>query len=272
LQTQLRCVAAVDLDEQRQEALSVICSALNCTPLESEDYFYGNALHEIIRISRQPTIPARQITRRHFVTTINRKRKLFSHWLAQLRGETDYRRYVRDALTSHQALSTTKHKHFFIHPALVAQSGIPGVVTLCRFLVDRFYRVGKALRDAVPPTVIVDCEDSVLLEVKRALLSQQITINDGFEHLAFQPWSFDSAPVINPVVTSNGRPTDKIGNASYVVRLIGRKTYDDNKTSLRQPHVCLVTGPEITGCDCASGETIHLHAVETHTSLIAILK
>ena len=145
-------------------------------------------------------------------------------------------------------------------------------MTLCRFLVDRFYRVGQVLWDTVPPTVILDCEDAVLLEVKRGLLYQQLTINDGFEHLSFQPWSFDLAPEINRAVTINGRPTDKIGNASYVVRLIGRKTYDDNKTNLRQPHVCLVTGPNLNGCDCPTGETIHLHGVDTHSSLISILQ
>ena len=272
LQTQLRCVAAHDLDEQRREALGAICSALNCTPQEAEDYYYGNALHEIISLSRQPTITARQITRQQFVTTINRKRRLFSHWLVQLKGEADYRQYVRAALSNHQALSTTKQKHFLIHAGLVMQSGVPGVVTLCRFLVERFFRVGHVLWDAVPPTVILDGENDMLLAVKQELLAQQITINDGFEHLAFQTWHFDLAPVTTRTVTRNGRPTDKIGNASYVIRLIGRKTYDQNKSSIRQPHVCLVTGPDLYGYDSGVGETIHLHAVDNHAALIAILQ
>lgn len=272
LRTQLRCVPAFDLDGQRREALSLVCSALTCTPQEAEDYFYGNALHEIIRLSRQPTNLARQITRQHFITTINRKRRLFSHWLIQLQGEADYRKYVRAALSSHQALSLTKQKHFFIHAALVKQSSASGVVTLCRFLVDRFYKVGQVLRDTVPPTVILDCDNEILLEVKRELLVQRVAINDGFEHLSFQPWYFDLSPVINRTATRNGRPTDKIGNASYVMRLIGRKTYDENKACLRQPHVCLVTGAELNEFDCQTGETIHLHAVDTHTSLIGILQ
>lgn len=272
LQTRLRCVPANDLDEQRREALAVICSALNCTPQEAEDYFYGNALHEIIRLSRQPTLPARQITRQQFVTTINRKRRLFSHWLVQLKGESDYHQFVRAALSNHQALSTTKQKHFQIHAGLVLQSGVPGVVTLCRFLVERFFRVGHVLWDAVPPTVILDVEDDMLLKVKRELLAQQITVNDGFEHLGFQTWYFDLPPVTSRTVTRNGRPTDKIGNASYVIRLIGRKTYDQNKASLRPPHVCLVTGPDLYGNDSGAGETLHLHAVETHAALIAVLQ
>lgn len=272
LQNQLRCIAARNIDEQRKEVLSAIGSALDCTPLEAEDYFYGNALHEVIRLSRQPTISSRQINRQHFVSKINRKRRLFSHWLRQLQGEQDYQRYVRAALRSRQALLPTKHKYFFIHESLIKKSTVQGVITLCGFLVNRFFRLNYALRDAVPPTVILDCEDAVVLEVKRGLLNQRIMMNDGFEHLGFQPWIFDLAPVINRTVTQNGRPTDKIGAASYVIRLIGRKAYDANNENLDHPHVCIVTGPDLNGWDPLAGEIIHLDGVDTTYSLISILE
>ncbi len=211
-------------------------------------------------------------TRKQFIASINHKRRLFSHWLAQLKGERDYQRYVRSELKSQQALSASKQKHFLLDRNLATKSGSSGMVKLCCFLVDRFFKIGTALSDAVPPTVIIDGEDSLVNQVKNALLGQLVPINDGFEHLCFQPWYFDKPAVTSRTITRNGRPTDKIGSASFVLRLISRKTYESHLPQLSRPHVSIVTGPVLNGVEPGEGDTFHLHAVDSHESLISILQ
>ena len=268
----LRCIAARAFDEQRVDALNALRGFFSCTRHEAEDYFYANGLHEIIRLSRQPSVEARSITRAQFGAAINKKCRLFSLWLFQLKGERDYLKHVRKGLNSMNALSPSKDKHFLLTQAFAERSGIDGMSDLCSFLVDRFYQLQRALRDAVPPTVIVEGRDDHIIKLKRAVLANKVPINDGFEHIAFQPDFFDASPVINTRTTRNGRATDTIAIASYVIRIVAATTYKNARSSLRRPHVLFATGPDLDPADCHAAETIHLHSVNSHDQLISILQ
>ncbi len=271
LSDHLSCVQARDIEQQHDEALAALCSALNCALHDARDYFYGNALHEIIRLSRQSSVASRSTTKAAFLSVINKKCRLFSLWLLQLKGERNYQRHVRDTLLRSECLSPTKRKHFLLHRALAERSGVRGLETLCYFLIDRFFKVGTALSNAVPPTVIIDGDQSLVSNLKRALLERRVPINDGFEHISFQPWLFDEPPVIMRMSTRSARPTDKIGRSSYVLRIIGGYTYKVSIECLDKPHVLVATGPDLDPGSCQATETIHLHAVNSHETLIPIL-
>jgi hypothetical protein len=268
----LRIVPAGDFETQREQAIESICCALNCENDEAIEYYYGNALHEIMRLSRQPDETHRITTRAAFIAKINRKARLYSIWTQQIAGEREYHTFVRKELQSHDALSASKRKMFYLNSSVVNNSGVAGVATLCEFLVNRFFRIGYSLMASVPPTVVLEASTDVVLSLKRKLLEKKIVFNDGFEHIDFQPWSFDEDPVLNRVPTRNGRATDKINAASYHIRLLSRECYQRAVAQLRPSDVVFVLGTESDSLVMADNhDVIHLHAVSSYEMLISIL-
>jgi hypothetical protein len=125
----------------------------------------------------------------------------------------------------------------------------------------------------VPPTLIVDSSLDFLTQLKAALLSKQIRFNDGYEHLAFSPWYFNSPPVINLCTTPSGKPNDKIGQSSYSLRLLARSTYERFYDFLECPDTFISTGAVNTSPrshpDCY--QRFHLAEVASHDILLKTL-
>jgi len=268
----LRIVPAGDFDAQREQAIETICAALNCANDEAIEYYYGNALHEIMRLSRQSDETLRITTRAAFIATINRKARLYSIWTQQIAGEKEYHTFVRKKLQSHDALSASKRKMFYLNSSVVTNSGVTGVSTLCEFLVKRFFQVGHSLITSFPPTVVLEASNDLIVSLKRNLLEKKIAFNDGFEHIDFQPWAFDADPVINRVPTRSGRATDKIGIASYQIRLLSRECYQRAFAQLKPSNVVFALGTESDSLVFSDEhDVIHLHAVSSYEMMISIL-
>jgi hypothetical protein len=109
-------------------------------------------------------------------------------------------------------------------------------------MIDAHFKIGCALRDAVPILVVIQATQEELLAVKRTLIERRHTINDGYEHVGFQPWAFNNRPIINVKSTRTGRATDTIAAASYELRLVGHDTYLANDQSIDAPDTVILTG------------------------------
>jgi len=233
---------AADIDAQREEVHQELQSAVGCDRHESELHFYHNALHEVIRLSRHSTLGDGTTNRDTFLGAINHKRTLFSLWLCQLRGQKTYLAFVREQLKTRRAMASTKARFIHVDNRLVRQSGVAGLYRFCDVMIEAHFKVGKSLKDAVPIVVIVDASDEELTGVKRALLEKQRAINDGYENVAFQPWFFNAAPIINVKTTARtNRPTDTIAKSSYELQLIGQKTYLSHSQDIDLPDTLILT-------------------------------
>lgn len=234
---------AADMDTQRQGVHQEIVNSVGCDLSESELYFYQNALHEVIRLSRQPSVAKRTTDRAAFLRAINHKRTLFSVWLSQLKGHTEYLKFVRGELKAKQAMAKSKKRYVHIDNRLLQQSGISGLARFCRVMVDSHFKIGTVLKDAVPLLVIADASPDEIAAVKRSLLESKIPINDGFEHVAFQPWFFNAAPVINLKMTKTNPPrgTDTIAKSSYALRILCHTTYVAHCQDIDAPDTLILT-------------------------------
>ena len=195
-------------------------------------YFYNNALHEVVRLSRQPTASARTTNRRTFLQTINHKRALFSVWLTQLKGAMSYRPHIRKELQTQRTMATTKNRIVHVDARLLRDCGTTGLVRFCTTLIDKYFKAGKCLRDAMPISLIVNLSNEDSLAFKKALLEKQIVFNDGYEHLEFQPWYFNLPPIINLKSTRTGRVLDVVEKCSYCIRIINQTTFHAHAQSI----------------------------------------
>lgn len=234
--------AADDLDEQRKSVLAQLAKSLRGTPEDCREYYYNNALHEAMRLSRQPTFTERTTTRRAFIKTIDNKEAVFSRWLAQFNGQKDYMKHVRAKLTAADALRSSKRRFVFLGEDILLGVSSSEIAAFCRTLADRHYELGKVLIDAVPLTVIVDCTRNEMKEVQGQLLEWGIHLNTGYEAVAFQPKLFDDAPIINRKVVSGGKASDKVSNASYRLRLISAVTFRAHNDKVHVPDTLVLVG------------------------------
>lgn len=234
--------AADDIAEQHESVLSQLGKSLGSTRVDCEQYYYNNALHQVFRLSRQPNIRDRTTTRKAFLKTIDKKEAIFSRWLAQFRGQKDYRKHVRGELKAADALRSSKSRFVFLGEDILAGLSCLDIAAFCRTLADRHFELGKVLIDAVPLTVIVDRVPNDVTEVQGHLLEWGIHLNTGYEAVAFQPKLFNEAPIINRKTVSGGKASDKVSNASYRLRVISAATYMAHKDEIHMPDTLIVAG------------------------------
>lgn len=242
LKNQFKYEAADDIDKQRENVLAQLGKSLRATPVDCEQYYYNNALHEVMRLSRQPTDKARTTTRAAFIIAINKKDAIFSRWLAQFNGQKDYRKHVHGELAAADALRSSKKRFVFLGQDILPGLSCSDIAAFCRTLADRHFELGKVLKDAVPFTVIVDRARDDVTEVQRQLLEWGIHLNTGYEAVVFQPGMFNEAPIINRKAVSGGKASDKVSKASHRLCLISAATYSAHKDQIDVPDTLIVAG------------------------------
>jgi hypothetical protein len=233
----------VSFDQLRKSVHDALCKRLSCTKTECDLYFFNNALVEVYRLARQPTKPGRTTTRSSFLTAINSKHVLLPHWLALLQGIKEYAKHVGQEITSRNALAPYNYKWLFIGDSFTAS--VQDLTALCLRLVEKYFKIGKHLRDAKPFTVVLASDKQTLTDLKRALLKKECSFNDGFEYIGFEPWAFNRESLINVKPTKGSKAaTDYIGDASYCLRLIGFDTYKLHAAKLAVPDSAFVVGAD----------------------------
>jgi hypothetical protein len=106
------------------------------------------------------------------------------------------------------------------------------------------------LSDAKPWTVLIDAPDGRVTEIKKRLIEEGVSINDGFEHLQFSPRLFDRDAVIN----TKG-PTRLIETSSYAVRVLSAASYSAHAGELRPPAIAVSNAPT-SGCRFATSASV----------------
>lgn len=234
---------ASDIDKQHAEVVGALAAALSSSREDCEEYYYGNALHEVMRLSRQSTISDRTTTRSAFLKVVDKKRIVFSRWVAEIHGQKDYANHVKAEFGRTGALRSARRRFVLLRSDILARSSAPDTVAFCRELADRHYALGKVLSNTFPFTVILDSDKAVVQEVQRGLVSENIPLNTGYETLGFVPTLFDALPVINLKTTSDTtKPGSIVSKASYRLRVIGYHTYAKHQAHLAAPDTFISVG------------------------------
>jgi len=101
-------------------------------------------------------------------------------------------------------------------------------------IIDKYYKLNSALRNAKPVTLIIDCDKDTLLGFKKSLINNNIPFNDGYEEIEFNTDFFNSEPIINTT-----RNNTKIQRSSFLVKVISLETFRKNINQIQIPKVVL---------------------------------
>lgn len=213
---------------QQKKVVGKLKKHFSCTDYESEKLYYNNALKIVIDKAIKKTETDRKISKQEFIDTINCGKVLFNIWFKRYKSHKDYLAEIAQNLKSTKALDTTQTKFIFLGKNIVEadNSELP-TVELIQNLINKHYKVGTHLYNAIPPTVIIDADLDEIIEIKKQLLKLGIKFNDGHEHIQFNVDFFNDKPIINRKDKGN-----KIVKSSYSLKMITKQTFEIFKLNI----------------------------------------
>lgn len=222
---------------QNQDVTTALSQVLSCTIEDCRDLFYPASLNVVSQTAIQAEPSKRAISKKNFISQINQRHRMYTRWHAEEVGQNRFVAAIVRQVKAARAVAKTKERLL----AIDYTSPQDSVRIAVRLGKDAYGP--ESLRSARPWTIVVNGDESQVIEFKRALLSDKVVINDGYEHILFRASQFDEPPVVNT------KPGSKlICRASYTLRVISHRTYVAEQDRLRRPdHVFSLTEQAVPG-------------------------
>lgn len=233
--TQFKFIFGKEFNTQQQEVIQKLKSKFSCSDFEADTFYYNNALRVVIDKAIKRTATQRQISKADFISGIDCSRKLFNEWFIKLRSKKEYLTLAAQGLKSTRALDPTRTKLIVIgNEILTADNSELSIESFIESIVAKYYKLNSALRNAKPLAIVLDCDSATMISIKRNLIINELSFNDGHEGICFSSPYFNKEPVIN--TTTNAA---KILKSSYSLKLISRNCLIANIATIQQPSVLL---------------------------------
>lgn len=231
----LDCLAidinAKNFNDQLKDLISIIKGLFTCNNYSAENFYYNNCLKLIKNLSIEAELSKRTISKKDFINKIDTSKILFNEWFIIYKTKKEYLKTITQNLKSTRVLEISKSKIILIGNEILQtdNSELP-IEDFIFNLISRFYKINSVLRDAKPLTLVLDCNDSELKKIKTFLIENNIVFNDGYEHIKFSYFIFNSKPIITK--SKNGT---KIINSSYNIKIISKNTFDNHFSTIEAP-------------------------------------
>jgi len=208
---QLKIRPGKEFFDQRNEVIDLLGKRLKIGRQDAIDVYYPNAFALIAELATKETRAKRRIDLQGFVSKIDVKDSIYARWHMEVIGVERYVKGLSRRLRSERALDAAKAKALVVN----IEGSDEAVLKLMRRLAKDEFGPGK-LHNTKPWTLIVNGTNEAIGQLKIEALRDSIVLQDGYEHLEFQPGLFDQSPVIN-----RRNRGDSIKNSSYDLRVIG---------------------------------------------------
>lgn len=233
--TQFKFIFGKEFNTQQQEVIQKLKSKFNCSDFEADTFYYNNALRIVIDKAIKRTASQREISKADFISGMDCSKKLFNEWFIKIRSKKEYLKLAAQGLKSTRALDPTRTKIIVIgNEILNADNSELSIESFIEILVAKYYKLNSALRNAKPLTIVLDCDSATMVSIKRVLISNDLSFNDGHEGVFFSSQHFNREPIINTTANAS-----KILKSSYFLKLISRTCFIANIASIQQPSVLL---------------------------------
>ncbi len=225
---------ADNFDEQHERLLNALKAQMNCDRFEAEAFFYNNGLRFVFEKATKSSAAERVVTKKEFLKTINSKELMFSRWLLELKGRTEYLKMIRRQLQQRKCLQSQKNKGILLSAAVLADTKY-SFRRFCEEIIVAYYNKGYHRIDATPWTVVLDVSVDEVKQYKKELLVADVFFTDGYEHVEFSPSMFNRRPIKTKVVqASTGKATDQLADSSYVLKVITAGTFSKNRKNIQE--------------------------------------
>lgn len=209
----------VSLEEQRKLTTKAIQHVLNCSEEEASVLHRLRAVTFLQEIAVRADESMRVVSREDFIAFLNVREMLYRQWH---REYVSFEKFVAGTvrkLRDQGFNASGDYRGVLISPSAdEVDDAIQLAVELSRDLVGGNKRRTKASK---PWTLVLRGPESTVEAVKRGLIAEKISFNDGYENLGFSTHQFMEPAVVN----AKGRG-DLLEKASYSIRVISEASFE----------------------------------------------
>lgn len=215
-------ISAPEFQEQFDSVIEQIQEFDFCKSYDEAIFYYSNVVDYIrkkIVFNRGDSIIYRTCTKNEIVNLMRDNKKLiFDSAYLEYLGKEQYERKVKKSF-----IQPNKRQNNIISFGNLDIDSSVSLEKLVHDIVDHHYQ--RATYDIKPLTFVIP--DQQILDVKKYLIQNRISFNDGHEHINFNKEMFFEEPIINKKVTGRMRATDSLGQTSFKLRLISKSNFKD---------------------------------------------
>lgn len=237
---------------EAQQALAVrqLKAALNSSLEDAKDLHYPAAFALVVDLALKPDIADRAVTRDEFLDALDKRPEMYTRWHKEFAGRERYVKSQRQRIKRLNFLDPTSSRMLIIgSDELGSGNSSVSPHELLKALASHGFGIGK-LSSARPWTVLLQADEEAVKNLKIALIEDGVRLNDGSEHLQFNPAQFVDGPLIN-----TGPRHSKITATAFDLRLVSTETFEANSSELQPADAALffTNNPVCSGaCDAST--------------------
>ncbi len=204
--------------KQFENVISEIQELIPCSEDEAV-FYYSNFIGYLEKVVISEQIgDKRCCTKKEITEHIDGGKKLiFNAAFREYKGEEEFFKFVKSKF-----VKARRNQDNFIFIGDVAIDTSVSIGQLVSNITDQHYN--RATYDIKPLSFVV--QDKKADEIKKHLIAENISFNDGYESIQFGEKLFFNDPVINKETSGNGRATENLEKTSFNLRIISQSTYE----------------------------------------------
>lgn len=165
--------------DQESTIINTLKDIFNCDEFEAEYYFYNNALRVVKELSIKQDILERTISKKEFITRINKKESLYNLWFLKKKGNKAYCNEMKKQFFS--PLNVSPFERFFLIECDSIISDIE-LKTLLYKISNNWSKVSaRETTPFCPYVYIKNTSENRLLNIKKALQLDSFYFLDGYD-------------------------------------------------------------------------------------------
>lgn len=166
-----------DYQEQKNNVIKLLMQQFNCTETDAENFYYGNAINEIIKLATKSDITQRKINKKDFITRINKKEVLFNNWINEFIGRKNLLKKLRNDYFTYTNISPNE-RIFLIDFGNEKEFELKEIINC---IIKKWTKILKRESNSYCPYIFINNYDkNKLIELKKDLYSDGIKFIDGF--------------------------------------------------------------------------------------------
>lgn len=251
---EIRC--GPSLEEQRHITASAISTALQCSKDEAEALHRMRAVQFLHEIATKKDENQRNLTRDDLLKRLSDREVFYNRWHKQVVGRDRFISAISRKLKKTGLNRSNIDRGVLLR---VTDVNLNSVCQLAAELAqDMDGTTKRRTTSAKPWTLVLRGDDHLIAVVKRSLIEDGVSFNDGFETLQFSPNLF-----IRPVIVNGSGKTDRLIKASHLIRIVNEKSFEEIlETDYKLAQFIVLTDLDSWHTELVRDKPIQLHEIE----------
>lgn len=186
---------------QLEDVASLLKTHFTCSDFEARHFYYNNALVTIKDLAIRQAVKSRTITKKAFITEINKKEPLFNLWYIQLKGREQYFKEIKKAYFT-LPLNTSPNERFFLMEIPASRYALADLKTIMLCIQKKWSKLSQREGQSYCPYIYVHgLPSDALVTIKTALRDEGCCCVDGYDFLGA---TFCSKSILRQPTFGNG--------------------------------------------------------------------